>query len=169
MDIINKISFQLGIDSSEAKIFCDKVQEFFIGPKPSLIQISKEIDLFKRKSPSPLEIARQFAEKKKNNQNKKSQISKTSTDKTKSPTNSKDVKNKSTLKKKQNRDKPKKRKRKKNPNTGQNTKERNSENRFTHDIRNYQEDIKKCKHGVSVLQTCALCNPEKFKDDYGMD
>ena len=168
MDIINKISVQLGIDPSEAKIFCDKVQEYFIGPKPALIQINREINQFEGDSPSPLEIARQFAEKKKKYRNNKSQISKTSTDKTKSPTTSKVVKNKSTLKKKQKRDK-KKRKLKNSSNTGQYPKGKHSEDRFEHDIRKFQDDIPKCKHGVSILQTCALCNPEKFKYDYGMD
>jgi len=40
---------------------------------------------------------------------------------------------------------------------------------FAHDPRKHQEGLEKCPHGVLKFQPCAICDPEKFREQTGID
>lgn len=50
-----------------------------------------------------------------------------------------------------------------------NLKEQYNADRFKNDPRDYLKGIGKCPHGVPFYQTCAICNPDKFRIDNGSD
>lgn len=48
-------------------------------------------------------------------------------------------------------------------------KEKYNQDRFRSDPRNFIDNSKTCPHGIPNFRICAICDPVRFKNEYGID
>ena len=149
----------------DALKFCDEVRTMFFNPKPTEYQIYEAIETYKGQSLKPQDIAKRIAEKRReefqSRKNKKRVYYSKS-----SKTSKKSTESESGL---ISKPKAPKRKKRRIPKKKTTAKEKYSRFRYPHDPRDYQENVKKCRHGIPKYQICGICNPDEFRKETGLD